>query len=145
MSYNISVSNLLEQSVKVINGTILAQDNSFGPEYDLFYCANFVPYFTPNKFIIIGECGFDKEYEKDNFLFIYDEEIDTVTIKNYRTAICEVEEYARYESHIKFATQRNDDMCSMPWIRFPRTKDGVPIPQLIERIFDRIPNVMMFL
>ena len=135
--------------IKVVNGTLLAQDNDFGSEYDLFYWANFVPHFVAGEFIIIGECGFDKECEKSNFLFQYEEESDTVTITNYRTAICNPEEFARYDLHIKFKRPRTDETITetvaIPWIRFPRTKDGVSIPQLIERIFGRIPKVMMFL
>lgn len=133
------------ESIKVVEGTILAQDNSFGPDYDLFYWANFVPHFTEKRFIIIGECGFDKEYEKCNFSFDYDQESDTVYVRDYRTAVCGMEEYIRYESHIKFKTQKTEDTCSLPWIRFPRTKDGVHIPQLIARIFDRMPGTIMFL
>jgi hypothetical protein len=135
--------------IKVVNGTLLAQDNDFGSEYDLFYWANFVPHFVAGEFIIIGECGFDKECEKSNFLFQYEEDSDTVTITNYRTAICNPEEFARYDLHIKFKRPRKDETIeetiAIPWIRFPRTKDGVSIPQLIERIFGRIPKVMMFL
>jgi hypothetical protein len=135
--------------IKVVDGTLLAQDNDFGSEYDLFYWANFVPHFVAGNFIIIGECGFDKECEKSNFLFEYEEDSDTVTITNYRTAICNPEEFARYDLHIKFKRPRKDETIeetiAIPWIRFPRTKDGVSIPQLIERIFGRIPKVMMFL
>ena len=135
--------------IKVVNGTLLAQDNDFDSEYDLFYWANFVPHFVAGEFIIIGECGFDKECEKSNFLFQYEEDSDTVTITNYRTAICNPEEFARYDLHIKFKRPRTEEIITetvaIPWIRFPRTKDGVSIPQLIERIFGRIPKVMMFL
>ena len=135
--------------IKVVNGTLLAQDNDFGSEYDLFYWANFVPHFVEGEFLIIGECGFDKECEKSNFLFQYEEESDTVSITNYRTAICNPEEFARYDLHIKFKRPRTEETITetvaIPWIRFPRTKDGVSIPQLIERIFGRIPKVMMFL
>jgi hypothetical protein len=141
--------NITTIQIKVVDGTILAEDNDFGSEYDLFYWANFVPHFVAGEFIIIGECGFDKECEKSNFSFEYDEESDTVTITNYRTAICNPEEFARYDLHIKFKRPRKDETIeetiAIPWIRFPRTKDGVSIPQLVERIFGRIPKVMMFL
>ena len=136
-------------TIKVVDGTILAQENDLGSEYDLFYWANFVPHFVAGEFLIIGECGFDKECEKSKFSFGYDEESDTVTITDYRTAICNPEEFARYDLHIKFKRPRRDEIIdetiAIPWIRFPRTKDGVSIPQLIERIFGRIPKVMMFL
>ena len=34
---------------------------------------------------------------------------------------------------------------SLPWIRYPRTKDGVLIPLLIEKIFTRIPSKIVFI
>ena len=131
--------------IKVINGTILAEENDLDSEYDLFYWANFVPHFVDGNFLIIGECGFDKQCEKSDFMFDYDEECDTVFIRNYRTTVCNKKEYIRFDTHIKYKTPRTDDLIVIPWIRFPRTKDGVSVPQLIERIFGRIPKVMMFL
>ena len=133
--------------IKVINGTILAEDNELDSEYDLFYWANFVPHFVDGNFVIIGECGFDKECEKSDFIFDYDEESDTVFIRNYRVTVCDEKEYIRFDTHIKYKTPRKDEdeIYVIPWIRFPRTKDGVSVPQLIERIFGRIPKEMMFL
>lgn len=131
--------------IKVINGSILADENDLGTEYDLFYWANFVPHFVTGQFIVIGECGFDKECEKSNFVFGYNENSDTVTVTDYRIAVCNMEQSVRYDLHIKYNTPRNDDTFVIPWKRFPRTKDGVSIPQLIERIFGRIPKVIMFL
>ena len=131
--------------IKVINGTILAEDNELGTEYDLFYWVNFVPHFLSGQFLIIGECGFDKECEKSNFFYEYDEESDTVFITDYRITTCNAEDYMRYDLHIKYKTPKNHETTVIPWKRFPRTKDGISIPQLIERIFGRIPKVMMFL
>ena len=133
------------KQIKVINGTILAENNDHDSEYDLFYWANFVPHFVDGNFLIIGECGFDKQCEKSDFMFDYDEESDTIFIRNYRTTVCNEEQYIRFDTHIKYKTPRTDDLIVIPWIRFPRTKDGVSVPQLIERIFGRIPKVMMFL
>ena len=133
------------KEIKVVNGSIFAEDNELESEYDLFYWANFVPHFIDGKFYIIGECGFDKEYEKSTFLFEYYEESDTVTVTDYRITVCNEEDCVRYEPYLKYRTPRNDDTIVIPWIRFPRTKDGVSVPQLIERIFGRIPKIMMFL
>ena len=132
-------------TMKVVNGTILAEDNDLGTEYDLFYWANFVPHYVAGEFFIIGECGFDKECEKSKFFFEYYEESDTVTVKDYRITVCNPEEYTRYDLHIKYKTPRQDDVLVRPWKRFPRTKDGVSLPQLIEHIFGRIPKIILFL
>jgi len=139
------VHTVTTTQIKVINGTISAKDNDLDSEYDLFYWANFVPHFVDGDFLIIGECGFDKECEKSDFVFDYDEDSDTVFIRNYRVTVCNPEEYIRFDSHIKYKTPRKDETPVIPWIRFPRTKDGVSVPQLVERIFGRIPKVMMFL
>jgi hypothetical protein len=132
-------------NIKVVSGTILAQDNGFTSEYDLFYWANFVPHFTKGHFFIIGECGFDLVNEKTKFFFEYAEDTDTVTIKDYRLSVCSPEVSARYYLHIKYGTPRKEDTIVIPWKRFPRTKDGISVPQLIEQIFGRIPTVMFFL
>lgn len=131
--------------IKVVRGTILANDNELGTDYNLFYWANFVPHFSTSQFFIIGECGFDLTCEKSKFFFEYEEESDTVYVKDYRLTTCEPEIYAQYDLHIQYGRPREDKMLVIPWKRFPRTKDGVSIPQLVERIFGRIPRVMMFL
>ena len=38
-----------------------------------------------------------------------------------------------------------ENTYSLPWIRYPRTKDGVLIPLLIEKIFNRIPSKIVFI
>ena len=131
--------------IKVVRGTILAEDNQLGTDYNLFYWANFVPHFNTGHFFIIGECGFDLVCEKSKFFFEYAEETDTVFIKDYRLTTCEPEIYAQYDLHIEYGTSRKDEIIVIPWKRFPRTKDGVSVPQLIDRIFGRIPRVMRFL
>ena len=129
-------------TIKVVRGTIMAEDNELGTEYNLFYWANFLPRFNAGYFSIIGECGFDLTCEKCDFEFDYAEETDTVRIRDYRLTVCEPELYARYNNQIKYATQRKDEIIVIPWKRFPRTKDGVSVPQLVERIFGRIPNML---
>ena len=132
-------------TIKVVKGTILSDDNELDSDYNLFYWANFVPHFKAGHFFIIGECGFDLMHEKSKFFFEYVEETDTVTVKDYRLTTCEPEVSARYNLHIQYGRPRDDEILVIPWKRFPRTKDGVSVPQLIERIFGRIPRVMLFL
>lgn len=144
-SRNFQEHTITNTSIKVVNGTISAEENTLGPDYNLFYWANFVPHFNAGHFFIIGECGFDKVCEKSEFFFEYVEETDTVTVKDYRLTTCEPEVSARYNLHIRYGRPRDDEILVIPWKRFPRTKDGVSVPQLIERIFGRIPRVMLFL
>ena len=144
-SPNFQEHTITNTSIKVVKGTIRSEDNELNSDYNLFYWANFVPHFNAGHFFIIGECGFDRVHEKSKFFFEYVEETDTVTVKEYRLTTCEPEVNARYDLHIRYATSRTDEILVIPWKRFPRTKDGVSVPQLIERIFGRIPRVMLFL
>ena len=52
------------------------------------------------------------------------------------------ETFEKYAKNVK--TEKSLDNNSLPWIRFPRTKDGVTIPLLMERIFTKIPKSIVF-
>ena len=138
---NQSIKNI---EIKVVQGTIKPEDNELESDNALFYWANFVPHFTTSHFFIIGECGFDLVNEKTKFFFEYAEETDTVTVKDYRLTVCSPEVCAQYDLHIKYGTARKEETIVVPWKRFPRTRDGISIPQLIRQIFGRIPK-MVFL
>jgi hypothetical protein len=140
------------KEIKVVKGIIKADDNNIITEYDLFYWANFIPHFSnDNNIRIIGECGFDTECEKSSFTFNYNIEEDSVSVfEPYRIAICKEEIYDKYAKNIYYNeyakhnySKEKEEKC-LPWIRFPRTKDGVFITELIENIFNRIPNKIIF-
>jgi hypothetical protein len=132
--------------IKVVKGTILAEENELNSsEYNLFYWANFIPHFDKKKILIIGECGFDTESEKTTFEFDYDIESDTIKMyQHYRKCICREETFGLYSKHIRFSKHKTLEPQVLPWIRFPRTKDGIVIPLLIEVILGRIPKKMIF-
>jgi hypothetical protein len=132
--------------IKVVKGTILGPDNEASGEYDLFYWANFIPHFENKTVKIIGECGFnDVLYERKDFIFNYDTETDTVKVDQpYRITTCSDELYNRYEKNIYYNDNKTVEGARLPWIRFFRTKDGVMIPELIEKIMGRIPNKIVF-
>lgn len=131
--------------IKVVKGTITSVDNELFPEYDLFYWANFIPHFNNKKIKIIGECGFDTIYEKTEFEYNYDIETDTLTIPQpYRITLCSEQIYNRYANHIFYNDNNTLEENWLPWIRFPRTKDGILLPELIENIFGKIPNKIIF-
>ena len=131
--------------IKVVKGTIKLEDNELGDEYNLFYWANFVPHFDNKYLTIIGECGFDTVYEKKTFTFEYNIETDTVYVTICRICLCSPELYSRYYLNMSYADKsRSYNAISIPWLRFPRTKDGIAIPQLIEQIFGRIPKMILF-
>jgi hypothetical protein len=127
--------------IKVVQGTIDPEDNELECESAFFYWANFVPHYDGKTIFVIGECGF---LEKEKFVFKYDLETDTVSFsKKYRMCLCTPEIYNKYYLNIK--REDNEQMLAIPWIRFSRTKDGISIPQLVERIFGKIPTTMVFI
>ena len=134
--------------IKIVKGTILGEDNEASYEYDLFYWANFIPHFDNKIIIIIGECGFDVKYEKKEFNFKYNIETDTIYVPQiYRITTCSEKIYNRYLEHIDYDehnTLKTVKENTIPWIRFPRTKDGIIVPELIEKILGRIPNKIYF-
>jgi hypothetical protein len=137
-----SVTNI---EIKVVKGTITKEENELSDEYNLFYWANFIPHFNNKKILIIGECGFDTENEKTTFEFDYDTETDTIKMyQHYRKCICSEESFELYSKHIRFSKHKTLEPQVLPWIRFPRTKDGIVIPLLIEVILGRIPKKMIF-
>jgi len=132
--------------IKVVRGTVLAEENDIGGDYALFYWANFVPHYDGKTMLIIGECGFDPVYEKKSFVFKYDSETDTVSFgETYRMCLCSPEIYNKYYLNMRYKGSNDEQTLILPWIRFPRTKDGITIPQLVQRILGKIPTVMTFI
>ena len=131
--------------IKVVKGTILKEENELTDEYNLFYWANFIPHFNNKTIIIMGECGFDTEAEKTNFEFEYNIESDTIKMyQSYRKCICMEETFDAYSKHLRFNKHQTLEPQVLPWFRFPRTKDGILIPVLIEAILGKIPRKMVF-
>lgn len=129
-------------NVRLSKGTILAEDNEVSGANNLLYWCYLLPNLTNNYIKVIGECGFDPVYEKTAFEFDYEPDTDIVFYeKEYRTVIVEKETFEKYGKFVKTEKSLTN---SLPWIRFPRTKDGVTIPLLIERIFTKIPKSIVF-
>jgi hypothetical protein len=149
------MDNLMgEKVVKYSTGTIKPDENICSDEYDLIFWACFVPNEFNKKVInIIGEAGFDCEFEKSSFSFDYYPDEDLVIYKNeyYRIAIITDEMFNKYKDNVIYrgdtdviAGSITDNPSALPWIRYPRTKDGVLIPLLVEKIFNRIPSQIVF-
>ena len=132
--------------IKVVRGTILPEDNEIGGVYALFYWANFVPHYDGKTVLIIGECGFDPDFEKKSFVFTYNCETDTASFdEKYRMSLCSPEIYNKYYLNIQYTRPQDGQTLAIPWIRFPRSKDGIAIPQLVQQILGKIPTKMTFL
>jgi hypothetical protein len=143
-----------EKSVTSSTGTIKAEDNECSGDYDLIYWAYFIPNEFEDNITIFGECGFDQKYEKKEFKMYYYPDNDTLIYREeYRTVIIKDELFNRYKNNLIYRGDIDviantllieNNNYSLPWIRFPRTKDGITIPLLIERIFGRIPSKIVF-
>lgn len=147
-------------TVNYSSGVIKTDENMCSDEYDLIYWAYFIPNGFNNKIVrIIGEAGFDPECEKNDFEFEYFTEPDLVVYnsKYYRTTVVSEEQFNTYKDNVVYEDKETgsfsasnslsaseDNIYSLPWIRYPRTKDGVLIPLLVEKIFGRIPSKIVF-
>lgn len=138
------IINFIE--IRVSQGIIKAHENELVDNSDIFYWANFVPHYDKKKFIIIGECGFHPKKEKTHFIFDYNKETDTVTFdQHYKKCICSKDFYDAYSKSIRYNKRKSNEELILPWIRLSKTKEGVVVPLLIERIFGRIPKKMNFI
>ena len=143
-----------EKLIKYTTGTIKTDENICSDDYDLIFWSYFVPNEFNKKVInIICEACFDCECEKNSFAFDYYPEQDLVIYKNdyYRTTVTTDEMFNKYKNNVIYrgetdvlASSNNDNTSTLPWIRYPRTKDGVLIPLLVEKIFNRIPSKIVF-
>jgi hypothetical protein len=136
--------NLTTTEIKVVSGTITNEENELSSDTDIFYWANFIPHFDNKTIFIMGECG-TNDHNKSRFFFVYNKETDTVMIKDYRFSLCSPEIYEKYYLNIQYITPRNDKTVVIPWKKIPQTRDGVAIPQLVERIFEKIPTTIVFM
>jgi len=83
-------NTISEKLIKCSTGIIRVDENMCSDEYDLIYWSYFIPNgFNKNIINIIGEAGFDCEFEKNKFSFDYYIEEDIVIYNNdyYRNVI----------------------------------------------------------
>jgi len=65
-------NTISEKLIKCSTGIIRVDENMCSDEYDLIYWSYFIPNgFNKNIINIIGEAGFDCEFEKNKFSFDY--------------------------------------------------------------------------
>jgi hypothetical protein len=153
----------INKTVNYSSGIIKTDENICSDEYDLLYWAYFIPNGFDNKIVrIIGQAGFDPKFEKDDFEFHYYTETDVVVCDNmfYRKTYVSNETFNQYKDNIVYennsatassvstttTTTSSEESLEplLPWIRYPRTKDGVLLPLLIKKIFGRIPTKIIF-
>lgn len=136
-----------EISIKVVYGMICGEDNILSDDNDLFYHATFVPVLeSSNVYLLIIQTGFDVNYEKTTVRAYYTKSTGTVVYsENYRMAHCP-EEYEKFKHKIIYSKDERieNSKDAIPWIRFPRTKDGVSIPYLMDRILQGNFNEIHF-
>ncbi len=134
--------------VKHITGMIPHTENTCSDGYDLFYKATLVPMISVNnnEYYVLIETGFDIYYEQKTFTCIYDSNRKTVTVQEQYRSVYDPESYEKYKSRIYYMNREmvKNGKDGVPYIRFPRTKDGVTIPQLIDAIFQNEENQIIF-
>ena len=126
-----------ETGCRLVCGRIPADQNECSGGEDLFYRATFVPLLSPGKrYYVVCETGFDVYYERQTIRFTYDEDSGVVRYTDEYRTVNAKDDYSLL-GNLVYYEKRERMLCgkdSMPWIRFPRTKDGVSIPLLIHWI-----------
>lgn len=124
-----------------ISGKIYADENELSFA-DLSYSVYVTR--TNEYFKFTGTCWFDPSLSVP-FAFDYDMRKDTVIYKGpVRQYFCSYELYNKYYLNLQYKPNINNHFLCVPWIKIQTAEVGVAVPQLIESILSRVPNVILF-
>ena len=129
-------------------GFIKALDNEllFTMKMDVSYSISSIKQIAPFLYAIEGSCWIDPSLAAVSFTIEYDKSNDIVVFKSScRMCFCSYEMYNKYYLNIRYSNSENyTHFLCIPWLRIHDQNNGVAIPQLVEDIFSRIPNVIVF-
>jgi hypothetical protein len=135
--------------VLCVKGAIEEPVNCSSP---VFYKALFQPQSDGVSVCIYGVAGLDAEYECRPFRWIWNPILDELTVDDWehQQRILH-DDFDKYKNHVyyMYAQERNysnpilvkDDLCVVPYYRYPRTKDGPLIPELVTHVLGHLPSI----
>jgi hypothetical protein len=99
----------------------------------VFVQAQWIPFF--DSVHILGRVGYDLVSESADFHFVWHEGSRALMVHPpYRW----LQHDSEYEAHQdKFAYLNEEDIGNVPYYRFPRTKDGTTLIEILEVLFAR--------
>lgn len=101
--------------------------------------------------VIDGVAGFDGLYEKAPFRWIWKVQENMLVVADWvrREGVpaCVFGQYAdkmfyMREGVIRLCVAEEDDMGCLPYYRYPRTKDGPKIPELVMHVLGLLPSIV---
>lgn len=119
--------------------------------YPVFYKARFCPQ-SDGIVRIDGIAGFDAEYERTHFTWNWNPALNQLIIADWtREQMVPREVFDKYKTYVSSvykdnlnftAPIRTDNIHAFPYYRYPRTKDGPLIPELVEHVIGNIPSIL---
>lgn len=101
--------------------------------------------------IIDGVAGFDALYEKSRFRWIWKPQEKMLVVGDWQrregVPACVFGQYVdnifyMREGKIVTAVADEEDVGCLPYYRYPRTKDGPKIPELVMYVFGFLPSIV---
>jgi hypothetical protein len=118
--------------------------------YPVYYNTRFREH--PDGYVIIdGVAGFDALYEKAPFRWIWKPQEKMLIVSDWeRREGVPASVFGQYADHvfymregvIRLCVAEEDDMTCLPYYRYPRTKDGPKIPELVMHVLGLLPSIV---
>ncbi len=106
----------------------------------------------PDGYVIIdGVAGFDARYEKAPFRWIRKPQEKMLVVGDWeRREGVPASVFGQYADHVFYmrdgeivtAVANEDDIGCLPYYRYPRTKDGPKIPELVMYVLGVLPSIV---
>lgn len=116
----------------------------------VYYNARFTEH--PDGYVIVdGVAGFDSLYERAPFRWIWKHAEGMLVVGDWGRRECvPADVFARYadnvfymrEGQVVAAVVTEADKDCFPYYRYPRTKDGPKIPELVEHVLGQMPAIV---
>lgn len=116
----------------------------------VYYNARFTEH--PDGYVIVdGVAGFDALYERAPFRWVWKHTEGMLVVGDWGHRECvPADVFARYAETIFYMRQgeivaaagSEDDKGCFPYYRYPRTKDGPKIPELVEHVLGQKPAIV---
>lgn len=96
-----------------------------------------------NEMHVLGRVGYDLASESADFHFVWHDTDRTLFVRQpYRWLVCE-EEYEEHKE--RFVCVEIDHVGAVPYYRYPHTKDGTTLIEILKVLFREMPCRIMLL
>lgn len=101
--------------------------------------------------VIDGVAGFDRLYEKAPFQWIWKVQEKMLMVADWtRREYVPADVFGQYVDHVFYMREgeivtgvaKEEDVGCLPYYRYPRTKDGPKIPELVMHVLGLLPSIV---